>query len=661
MLTNRFNIVQLSVISGVVFILSISILLIKEATDAYHASEDAEQNGRLVVLLDALEKIAHTHAVERGLSAGYLGSGNPAQKQKVDAQRVKADAAAQNLQAVVNDDWPEYLLIEQQVSPLLQMLRDKSRIRRTVDQQNAPEFFSYYSRLNALALETIQLLGMSISDAELATEVNGALLLAVIKERTGQIRGKANGALSQRSINKTSQAEIEDWLVNRKKNITFLLTIVGDEKRSGMEQVFSSPKAKQFEEIVAALLVETPKMDALPDSNTWFALATSVIGEVKGKLDEQWLRVTAESESKKSSADSYIIILLVAACVLIVFMVLINTGLVNTLKQQLNILTDSLERIAEQGDLTISVELDSQNELGSISRAVNKTITALRALIVGLDKSITTGSQLSAELDEVTSSVVQDAEKTQTMAVEINEATQQVAAASRQIAESSADTLSHSRELESFANEAVIHNTSAKDAVSSLNKSMESMASDATAMVTSLEKISSFLATINNLSEQTNLLALNAAIEAARAGEQGRGFAVVADEVRSLAGASKDASDQISGLLGELHTVSDSVMRSIEHNTNQSRAVLEASDNAASSSQEVGQKIKQVETLSTTVATAAEEQSVSLDGVVVKVEQVLNAAEHEREMAQQLRKLFDDAQLNNAVLQRTMDGFRIDT
>ena len=149
-------------------------------------------------------------------------------------------------------------------------------------------------------------------------------------------------------------------------------------------------------------------------------------------------------------------------------------------------MTSSLEKITNEGDLTVNVELDAKNELGSISRAVNQTIQALKALIIGLSKSISTGTRLSSQLDEVTTSIVGEAAKTQLMAEDISQATQQISTASLEIAESSANTLSCAQELEQTALSSVDQNNIAKGAVQTLNTSMQAMSDDADAMVSSL-------------------------------------------------------------------------------------------------------------------------------------------------------------------------------
>nr|WP_242698828.1 methyl-accepting chemotaxis protein [Alteromonas sp. 5E99-2] len=648
----------MSSLSAIVFVTAIGVLLIKEITSAYHSSVIANENTQLVSLLSALESIAHNHAVERGLSAGFLASGSSEQKSKVDAQRVKADQSEAVLKELLTKEWPESYLIEDKTAPIIGILARKSEIRREVDVRNGANAFGYYSALNSSALEALQILGISIEDPVLISQVNSAFLFASVKEKTGQVRGKVNGILSSQSATAEAKKEITAWMVERAKYMAFVKASNPD-KIDELNTVFNSPNFIKFADTVELLNSDNPDYSSLPDSATWFAFATQVIGSVKKELEAQWESVRLSSTNSEASAYRYITILVVATVVLGAFLVLLNISLVKMLKGQLGTLTMSLDRISDEGDLTIDVALDSNNELGSISRAVNKTIGALRALVVGLDKSISVSSKLGERLDTATLEVLQEATEAKEKASDIDEATRQIADASRQIAESSADTLTFSRELETYATQAVEQSRSAQNNVNALNTSMVSMGDDAAAMGSSLEKISSFLNTINSLAEQTNLLALNAAIEAARAGEQGRGFAVVADEVRSLAGSSKQASDQISTLLEELHQISQSVMTSIDNNTAQSKVVLEASGSAAKSSEEVGQKIKDVENLSTTVATAAEEQSVSLADVSQKVSEVLNTASNQTELAHQLRVIFEDVKLNNKILQNTMDGFKL--
>ncbi len=659
MLSKRFNIIQLFIVSGAIFFISIGTLLVKEVSDAYQDSRNADQSNQLVDLLAALDDIAHEHAVERGLTAGFLTTGNLEQKAKVERQRTKADAAEQAFTSLLSQSWPSKFAVEQRVGPLLATLAGKDRIRGQVDTGQAPLAFEYYSKLNADALQVLQTMALSISDSELSHKINMALLLASIKERTGQIRGKVNGILGSRKVSSSAQSELRSWSTDRTKNIVFALALYKSDDEQ-LSNALLSPKSQQLEDVVKLVTSPSPDISTLPDSATWFAFATEVIIDIKRKLDSQWVSVREQSHLTQARENRYIWLLICVSGAVIGLLFLINRALIVTLRVQLGTLTSSLEKITNEGDLTVNVELDSKNELGSVSRAVNQTIQALKALIIGLSKSISTGTRLSNQLDEVTTSIVGDAAKTQLMAEDISQATQQISTASLEIAESSANTLSCAQELEQAALSSVDQNNLAKGAVQTLNTSMQAMSDDADEMVSSLSKISSFLETINSLADQTNLLALNAAIEAARAGEQGRGFAVVADEVRSLAGSSKQASDQISSLLDELHSVSDSVMQNIEHNTKQSQVVLEATDCATETSQGLGEKIKQVEGLSTSVASAAEQQTASLAEVSKKVEEVLRAASHEREMAQKLRDLFDDAQLNNSVLQRTMDGFIIE-
>ncbi len=128
--------------------------VIRDLHKTYQLFDSAKHDMHLVSLLDGLEKIAHNHAVERGLTAGYLGAPTPQKKNKVEEQRNKADQAVANLNQLLVEPWPEEFRVGAKTSSLLNHLQGKARVRQQVNSQSAPGAFVYYSTLNALALES---------------------------------------------------------------------------------------------------------------------------------------------------------------------------------------------------------------------------------------------------------------------------------------------------------------------------------------------------------------------------------------------------------------------------------------------------------------------------------------------------------------------------
>lgn len=292
-------------------------------------------------------------------------------------------------------------------------------------------------------------------------------------------------------------------------------------------------------------------------------MATAQIGAFKKPLDSQWSLIRLHAEETRDAAYGDLVFVIVGTLLATLLVAYINYVLVKSLMGQLSLLTTNLDRIADQGDLTIDVRLSSQNELGAISRSINKTIYALKDLVLGLSKSIGTGTRLSKALDASTSEIVDDALQTQSMATNIAAAVEDMSHTSSQIAESATETLAASVELDKAADLSLHLSRQTKDAAGGLSTDMHEVQEKAKTMEQQVTDISGILETINNLSEQANLLALNAAIEAARAGEHGRGFAVVADEVRTLAQGSKDSSGRISELLQELQQISYDVVKGL--------------------------------------------------------------------------------------------------
>ncbi|OOE97981.1 methyl-accepting chemotaxis protein [Salinivibrio sp. MA351] len=262
-----------------------------------------------------------------------------------------------------------------------------------------------------------------------------------------------------------------------------------------------------------------------------------------------------------------------------------------------------------EGDLTTRLDVNGNDDLAQISDGFNRFVENLQNMMLSVAESSQTISANISQLSQTTSEneAVLDAHSAETE--QVVTAITQMSESARSIAENVSQSNNITAAASKEANQSLKVVDNAVVTVSALVDEVEEMSGRITSMNTDANRISDVLTVIGDISEQTNLLALNAAIEAARAGEQGRGFAVVADEVRALAARTQSSTTEISDMLTALLDGTSSVVEAMEKTKEQCQTTADKTSEVSNSLTIMSASVTEIDDVSTQIATATEQQS----------------------------------------------------
>lgn len=302
---------------------------------------------------------------------------------------------------------------------------------------------------------------------------------------------------------------------------------------------------------------------------------------------------------------------------------IIARQIIQPLRQSL----EAAERIT-QGDLTVELHSQRRDELGQLLRAIGTMSQRLREVITRIGNG---SSQLAVSASQLATITTQtqagtDSQKINTdrVANAMHEMTSMVQA----VARNSEDTASAARQAdqEVIGASSISHNAIMQ--IEALAGEVGGSAESMNRLHQEIERIASTLGVIKSVAEQTNLLALNAAIEAARAGEAGRGFAVVADEVRSLAQRTQQSSKEIEQLIGELQRIADESTDSMKSSVKQTQSTVSGVRNTGDALVAITRQVSEIQQMSLLITDAAEQQTMV-------VEEINRSVLHVRQTADQ--------------------------
>ena len=320
--------------------------------------------------------------------------------------------------------------------------------------------------------------------------------------------------------------------------------------------------------------------------------------------------------------DRTLLLILIAAFVVVVGAL---WWLSNTILRPLDRLRSTMERVGARSDLTQESDIIGNDELGAAGRAFNAMLGQFREIINGVTRS---AGNLVGEAERLSATAEQTNVGMQRQQAEIH----QVVTAMNEMAATVQEVARNTATAAESADGTRAESANGKQVVSHTMESIDRLAGEverAADVIHKLEEdsadIGTILDTIKGIAEQTNLLALNAAIEAARAGEQGRGFAVVADEVRTLANRTQQSTEEIQAMIEQLQRGAREAVRVMEEGRKQAQSSVEQAASAGDSLGKITAAVDSINDMNAQIASAAEEQSAVAEEMnrnIVNINQV---------------------------------------
>ena len=385
------------------------------------------------------------------------------------------------------------------------------------------------------------------------------------------------------------------------------------------------------------------------------------IGFVKGFTPWQWIigsgtylddiEATFVKQRNMVILDSVIITL-----VIIMLSYVIGNSILLPTRSAAEVMKDIAQG---EGDLTSALDDSGQDEISRLSTYFNNFTKKMR-------QSLQDVADNTSQVLDHSEAVAGASETAQSLIQSQNDITAQVATAMEEMTSQIKDVSDNANSAEQAANDARNNTSDGKKIISSTITQMKSLSTnidDVSQVIASLatesDNIGSVLDVIRGIAEQTNLLALNAAIEAARAGEQGRGFAVVADEVRTLANRTEQSTNEIQQMIQKLQSGAQEAVLAVKVSQDISLQTVEQTTKADDSLNEIDRLMEVISDMNTQIARATEQQSQAADEVNLRINDLAGMADESLATTQQLSETSQQLKISSNDMSDVVSRFKI--